>query len=96
MRARSTFTAVLIHGSGPERGVREEVVVPLLGVRPPELLRRPVNDNGMPAFEDWQLESLDEWTAAEPVALYRFLGHSRRDPNVRPDTDSGRVLPWRR
>lgn len=96
MRARENFTAALVHTSGPERGRREEIEMPLLAARPPELLRRPVNLAGSPFFEEWTLESLDEWTAASPVARYRFSGHVRRDPNVRPDPTSGRMLPWRR
>jgi hypothetical protein len=95
MRARANFTAALIHTTGSERGVREEIDMPLLSARPPELLRRPVNVGGSPSFEEWTLESLDEWTGLSPVALYRFTGHSHRDPNVRPDPASGRVLPWR-
>ena len=96
MRARVTFIAALIHTTGPERGRREQVEMPLHAARPPELLRRPVNRNGSPSFEEWRLESLDEWTGVPPVALYRLAGHVHRDPNVRPDLDSGRVLPWRR
>lgn len=89
------FTAALIHTSGADHGVREEVGMPLLAARPPEVLRRPVNVGGAPSFEEWALESLEEWEADSPVALYRFMGHTRRDPNVRPDLASGRVLPWR-
>lgn len=95
MRAQANFTAALVHTSGPERGRREEVEMPLLAARPPERLRRPVNVDGSPSFEEWVLESLDEWSGVVPVALYRFTGHARRDPNVRPDLESGRVLPWR-
>ena len=95
MRARADFTAALVHTSGPERGTREQVRMPLLGARPPEVLRRPVNLAGSPSYEEWTLESLDEWIGETPVAIYRLTGHSRRDPNARPDLASGRVLPWR-
>jgi hypothetical protein len=96
MRATSTFIAALIHTSGPDRGVREEIELRLFGAQPPESLRRPVNVDGAPSFEELSLESLDEWTAEAPVALYKLAGHSRRDPNIRPDATSGRMLPWRR
>ena len=95
MRAKIVFIAALIHTSGSDRGLREEVEMPLLAAQPPALLRRPVNVNGSPSFEEWRLDSLEEWSGVTPVARYRLSGHVRRDPNVRPDQESGGVLPWR-
>lgn len=96
MSVRPIFRAALIHTSGSDVGLREEVDLPMVTIRPPESLRRPVNLGGIPSYEEWGLASLDEWHADPPVAMYKFVGHTRRDPRQPPDASSGRILPWRR
>jgi hypothetical protein len=95
MRSRDTYTAVLVHTSGTRRGTREHIEMPLVGPRPPEVLRRPGNTDGSPTFETWTLASLDLWGEVPRQAIYAFGGHTHRDPTVPPRYELGDVLPWK-
>jgi hypothetical protein len=69
--------------------------MPLVGLRPPEVLRRPGNVDGSPTFEVWALASLEQWGDDPPQAVYAFGGYTRRDPTSPPRYELGDILPWK-
>jgi len=65
-----TFTAALTFGYN-RTGVGEMVTMPLVGDQPPETLRRPVEVNGEPKWEVFNLVGNQDW--AQRIANYQLV-----------------------
>lgn len=59
MADQETFTAALSRGE--RTGTGEMIVMPLWGDKPPETLRRPIELDGQPKFEVFELVGNQDW-----------------------------------